>query len=143
MVIGLPAYQEVFLWSLLLSVVMVLLQKYLTNQSVIKNIKREMKSLQDRMKKAQKSGNTKEMNKLSGEMMRLSGKQMQQNMRPMMASFVIFILAIGWISSTYSELSVSLPFGIPFIGESLNWFWWYFLTVLPVNFALRKVLDVQ
>jgi uncharacterized membrane protein (DUF106 family) len=214
MVIGLPGYQEVLVWSLILSLIMVILQKYLTNQNEIRNLKNEMKRYQERINKATKSGDRKEANKLTSEMMKLSGKQFHQNMKPMMVSMVIFLGAIWMIGGIYGgftaevqgssglfvpgdvqfsvnnpgdgyslsldlgggetfsegdrfgfggttyevhfvedaeglqsvrfdELMVMMPFGIPFLGTHLNWFWWYFIIVLPTNFGFRKILDVQ
>jgi uncharacterized membrane protein (DUF106 family) len=214
MVIGLPGYQEVLIWSLILSLIMVILQKYLTNQNEIRNLKNEMKRYQDRINKATKAGDRQEANKLTSEMMKLSGKQFHQNMKPMMVSMVIFLGAIWLIGGIYGgfmaevqdfsgtftpgdmqfsvesgeggyqlsldlgggetfsewdkfefdgtiyevhfvedaeglqsvrfdELMVRLPFGIPFIGTHMNWFWWYFIIILPTNFGFRKIMDVQ
>jgi uncharacterized membrane protein (DUF106 family) len=214
MVIGLPGYQEVLIWSLILSLIMVILQKYLTNQNEIRNLKNDMKRYQDRINKATKSGDRKEANKLTSEMMKLSGKQFHQNMKPMMVSMIIFLGALwmfggfyggftaevqdssgvfvpadvqftvsnpddgyllsidldvegtfgegdridysgsiyevhfmegpeGLQSVRFDELMVRLPFGMPFFGTHLTWFWWYFVIVIPTNFGFRKIMDVQ
>jgi uncharacterized membrane protein (DUF106 family) len=143
MVFGFPGYMEVLLVSMAMSLTSVLISKFATNQSIIKNLKAEMKSLNERIKKAQKAGNTGEMNKLSGDLMKLSGRQMQQNMKPMMISLFFFLAVFWFLGTFYSELIVPSPINIPFIGNQLGWFYWYLIIVLPGSFLFRKLLAVE
>jgi uncharacterized membrane protein (DUF106 family) len=41
------------------------------------------------------------------------------------------------------EPIISAPLSIPFIGETFNWFWWYFIVVIAGNFIFRKLLGVE
>lgn len=143
MVFGLPGYQEVLIISLVLSLIMVLLTKVLTNQEEIKKAKREMKFYQDKIKKAQKSGDKDTVSKLSNDMLKASSKQMKQSMKPMFVSLIIFVIALGWLAGSYGELLVGMPITLPFLGNQLNWFWWYLIIVLPTSFIFRKMLGVE
>lgn len=143
MVFGLPGYQEVLIISLILSLIMVLLTKFLTNQDEIRKAKREMKFYQDKIKKAQKSEDKEAVSKLSKDMLKASSKQMKQSMKPMFVSLIIFVIALGWLTGEYGELLINLPITLPVLGNQLNWFWWYLIIVLPTSFIFRKILGVE
>lgn len=143
MVFVFPGYVEVLVVSMGMSLTSVLISKFATNQGVIKNLKAEMKTLNEKIKKAQKAGNMNEMNKHSGELMKLSGKQMQQNMKPMFISLFFFLAVFWFLGSFYSELIVPSPINIPLIGNQLGWFHWYLISVLPGSFMFRKLLAVE
>jgi len=141
-VIGLPGIAEMIIWASLLSMVMILLTKKLTDQDMLKNIKADMKEMNAKIKKAQKAGKTDEANKLTTQMLKMSSKQMQQTMKPMIVSMGIFFVAIWFFGAYYSELVVAVPVNLPFLGNSLGWFWWYFLIIFATNFMFRKLMDV-
>lgn len=138
-----PGYQELLIISLVLSLVMVIITKLLTNQDVIRGAKREMKFYQDKIKKAQKDGDKAAVSKLSSDMLKASSKQMKQSMKPMFASLIIFVIALGWLTGAYGELLIQLPIALPILGSELNWFWWYLIIVLPTSFLFRKMLGVE
>lgn len=143
MVFGFPGFMEIFGISMLMSMGSVLISKFVGDQSAVRNLKADMKKLNERIKKAQKAGNTKEMNKHSGDLMKLSGKQFQLNMKPMMVSMVLFIGMFWFFGAFYTGLVVQVPFSIPFIGNQLGWFHWYLIIVIPMSFLFRKVLAVE
>jgi uncharacterized membrane protein (DUF106 family) len=143
MAFGFPGYIEVLMIATGLSLASVLISKYLGNQKGVKNLKAEMKSLNASIKKAQKAGDTKEMNRLSGNLMKLSSKQFQLNMKPMMFSMMLFFGMFAFFGTYYAELVIPAPFSIPFIGNSMGWFHWYLMIVLPGSFLFRKLLSVE
>jgi uncharacterized membrane protein (DUF106 family) len=143
MVFGLPGYMEVLAISAVMSLATVLISKLASNQSAIRNLKLEMKSLNERVKKAQKAGDTKEMNRLSSELMKLSGRQFHLNMKPMLLSLAMFMLVLWFLGAYYTEVVVPSPVSIPFIGNQLGWFHWYLIIVLPGSFLFRKLLAVE
>lgn len=143
MAFGLPGYIEVLAISVIMSLATVMVSKLASNQRAIKNLKMEMKSLNESVKKAQKAGDTKEMNRHSSELMKLSGRQMQMNMKPMMISIMLFMVVFWFFGTYYTELVVPSPISIPFIGNQLGWFHWYIIIVLPGSFLFRKFLAVE
>jgi uncharacterized membrane protein (DUF106 family) len=142
MVIGLPGITEMLIWATGLSIFMVLLTKKLTDQDMLKNIKKDQKEMNAKIKKAQKAGKMDEANKLTSEMLKMSSKQMQQSMKPMIVSMGVFVVALWFFGTYYAELAIAVPINLPFLGNSLNWFWWYFLIVFATNFMFRKLFDV-
>ncbi|HJW97013.1 MAG TPA: EMC3/TMCO1 family protein [archaeon] len=145
MVLGLPAYQEILIWGVLLSVASTLISRFLANQHEIKKAKKDMEFYRKKSSEAQKSGDLKKANEHMGEMMKASQRQLRLNFKAMMFSFLVFIIALGWFGSAYAEATVSSPIPIPFVVESgsMSWFWWYILTVLPFSTMFRKLLDVS
>jgi uncharacterized membrane protein (DUF106 family) len=142
MVLGLPPFQEVFLFSLALSLIITLMSKFLANQQEIKNAKKNMQLFREKASKAQKAGDVKKANEYMSEMMKASQKQFRLNMRPMLLSFGIFIVAASWFGSVYADLKVISPVPIPFVGSELNWALWYIVIVLPASTIFRKVFDL-
>ena len=140
---GFQGYQEVMIISILLALFSVLLSKFLANQEVLKKAKEEIELYRKKSTEAQKEGDMKKANKYMSEMMKASQKQMKENMKPMMFSFIMFILAFSWLGANYSDLLVSLPFTVPFLGKEINWFWWYLIIIIPMSMFFRKILDVQ
>ncbi len=142
MVFGLPAYQEIFILSLGLSLLMTLASKFLVNQQEMKKAKKDMEFFRNKASHAQKAGDLKKSNEYMSEMMKASSRQFRHNMKPMLFSFVIVILAASWFAVTYAGVKILSPVNIPFLGNELNWFWWYIIIVLPFSTIFRKLLDV-
>lgn len=134
---------EVMLWSVGLSAVMIVITKILTNQKEIKKIKHEMNFFKEKMDHAKKSGDTTKTEQYMGDMLKASNKQLKHSLKPLFVSMFIFIIALQLLGATYVELVVALPVWIPFLGTEVNWFWWYFLTVIPASMFLRKFFDIQ
>jgi len=141
MVLLLP-YQEIFLWSLGLSILTILVSKFLGNQKEMKKAKKEMEFHRNNATKAQKAGDLKKANEHMSQMLKASQSQFKHNLKPMMFSFLIFIVALGWLNTTFVNVVVKSPITIPFLGSELSWFWWYILLVLPMSMVFRKLLDV-
>jgi uncharacterized membrane protein (DUF106 family) len=101
-------YQEIFLWSIGLSLLMTIISKFLANQQEMRRAKKDMAFYREKATKAQKSGDLKKANEYTSEMLKASQKQFRQNLKPMMLSFLIFIIALGWLGSAYGDVVVSL-----------------------------------
>jgi uncharacterized membrane protein (DUF106 family) len=142
MIPGLLPYQEIFVWSVGLSFIMTLASRFLANQREIKKARKDMEFYRSKATQAQKSGDVKKMNEYTGKMMKASSSQFRLNMKPMMLSFLIVIIAASWFAANYGTVKIASPINIPFLGNELNWFWWYVLIVLPFSTIFRKLLDI-
>ncbi|MCD6591221.1 MAG: DUF106 domain-containing protein [Candidatus Aenigmarchaeota archaeon] len=136
-------YQDVFLWALVISFVLQASYRFLGDQKAIRQLKEDMKFYKDKAKEAQKAGDVKKSQEYLNEMMKLSQKQFSLNMKPMMISLVLVMIILGFVSQTYAETVVRLPFNLPLLGSELNWFWWYFFSTIPAVWFFRKMLGVQ
>ena len=142
-------------YSVILSLVISVIYRVLTNPKEVRRIKEEAKFYNQKVKKAQKAGNKEEVNRYTGEMMKASQKQMKITMKPMLASMVLFLFILGGFHTTFAELLIPLPFSLPlptwemagfpfvYLTAELNWFWWYVIITLPCTLAFRKALGVE
>lgn len=96
----------VSLFSIMILIMINLMYKFLVNQSDSKQIKARIKELNEKMKEDQKNG--KPTNEAMSEIMQENNKMMKMNMKPMLASFVIIILFLPWLSGTYGDILVPL-----------------------------------
>ncbi len=142
MIPGLLPYQEIFVLSVALSLITTLGSRFLANQNDLKKAKKDMEFYRNKSTRAQKSGDLKKMNEYTSEMMKASSKQLRLNMKPMMFSFLIVILAASWFAATYADVRVASPIPIPVLGSELNWFYWYLIVVFPFTMIFRKLLDI-
>jgi len=143
---------ELFLWSLLLAFITALLYRVLTKPNEMRRIKKEMAELKERSGRASKSGDTKQATQLMSEMMKLNQAMFRMNMKPMMASMILFFLILGWLAARFATLAVPLPFMLPIVTGAFpfieltmqyDWFWWYLIVVVAGNFIFRKLLGVD
>lgn len=117
----------------IITVIMTLAQKYLTDQETMREMKAEQKKLgQDLKELTPGSPEYKEMSMKSFEFM---GPMMKLSMRPMIYTGVPIILMFRWFMDTFLELG-SPKFWI------FSWFWFYLIMSIIISSVLRKVLKV-
>ena len=133
----------VLVFSVVLSFIIAVIYRILTNPDDIRRIKQDMKFYRKRIKDAQSAEKVAEVQKLTNEMLKMSQKQMALMMKPMLVSAVVFFVALGWLHSSVESVIVSLPFPLPFFGAELTWFWWYVIITLPATLIFRKALGVE
>jgi len=93
----LPPFWSIFILSFLVSVIIVLITKYTTNQDLMKHLKEESKSLQKQMKELKES--PEKMMEVQKKHMESSMKYMSQSFRPLIFTFIPIILIFGWMSA--------------------------------------------
>ena len=119
--------------SLVLTLLVTLAYKFMTDQHMLKNIKDEMKDLRKQMKE-NKHDQSKimELQKIS---MEKSLKQMKQTFKPMLITMLPLLVIFSWLRNTYN------PIG-PIVG-SLTWIWVYIISSMIFSIILRKIMKVH
>ncbi len=119
--------------SFMLTGLITLVYKLMTDQELMKSLKAEIKGFQQEMKENKED---------KDRMMELQKKAMQKNMaymkhsmKPTLLTFVPVILIFGWLRTTYE------PFGPLLFG--LSWFWIYLACSIVFSIVLRKILKVN
>ena len=124
--------------SLLISLIITLVYKYMTDQTMMKDLKQRQKEMQKKMK-ALKSEPDKMM-KVQKEAMNLNMKYMKQSFKPTLITFLPIIIIFGWLNANlafdpilpgqefdatvlfnngYSGMvDISLPNGVEVLGAS-------------------------
>jgi len=119
--------------SLILTILVTLAYKFLTDQKMLKEIKEEMKDLRGQMK--EHKGNPEKLMEIQKISMEKSMKQMKQSFKPMLLTLLPLLIIFSWLRNVYN------PIG-PVLG-SLTWIWVYIISSMVFSIALRKILKVH
>ena len=134
---------DIFIITLFVALFMTLINKYMTDQTRIKALRKEMKDLQKKFKETMKKDPAKAQ-KIQQEIMKKSFENMKHsmNIKVMLITMAPLLLVFSIVAKAYG------PFGeffhlIPF-WEWTNWGWLgtYIFFSLINSIALKKVLDV-
>ncbi len=120
----------------LISVFMTVIQKYTTDQSELKRIKKLQKDLQKKAKELQHD--PKKAMEVQKELMPLSLKQMKLGMRTIVYTGIPFILLFRWFNDYFANPALE---GVKLLGI-FNWFWFYLVFTIVFSSILKKKFDV-
>jgi uncharacterized membrane protein (DUF106 family) len=123
----------------LISVIVVVLQKYTTNQEELKKIKKIQKELQKKSK--EHKHDPKKSMEIQKEMMDLMPKQMKLGMRTIVYTGIPFVLLFKWFYDYFEALEASTGAPVRFFGF-LSWFWFYLIFTTIFSSILKKKFDV-
>jgi uncharacterized membrane protein (DUF106 family) len=127
--------------SSFLTILVLGLNRVVTNRKLIKEIKDRMEQVRENLTAAQKIGDKENVNKLLAEMMSVNNTYMRQTFKAMIVSLVVIALFLPWLRYKYEGMTVAtLPFTLPFIGNSLSWIYWYILVSFSIGWVVGKFL---
>lgn len=112
----LPPFWSILILSIIMSLIVIVITKYTTNQDLMKRLKEEQKELQKEIKMLK--DNPEKMMAVQKKQMESSMKYITQSFRPMIFTFIPIIIIFGWISAHLAyepimpgqEFSVRLQF---------------------------------
>ncbi|MBI2541098.1 DUF106 domain-containing protein [Candidatus Woesearchaeota archaeon] len=96
----LPVVWAILILSLMISLIIIVITKYTTNQALMKSLKEEIKNHQKQIKEL-KNDPSKAM-ELQKKAMEVNMKYMMHSLRPTLITFIPIILIFGWMSSTFA-----------------------------------------
>lgn len=98
--------------SFILSLIISLAIKFLTDQSLMKDLKDELKELQKEMRDLR--NNPKKMSKINSRFMETNMKYMNHSMKPTLYTFIPLLFAFAWMNSNlgYYPLMPNEPFQV-------------------------------
>lgn len=118
---------SVAIFSVLVTTVSTLAQKWLTNQEHLKAMKKRQKEIQKELKNCKDNCLLQELN---AEMMKITGIMFKSSMKPMFVTIIPFLILFQWLRGVY----------IPLLGNS--WIWYYLGYSVLASMVIRKVLKV-
>lgn len=140
-------FQSIFGWAIewspvggliiicfILTLLITLVYKYMTNQNLLKSIKKDMKDIRHNMKEFR--SDPQKMMELQKISMEKSMQQMKNTFKPMLVTFIPLILIFGWLRVQYVGLEIN------FIGIT-SWLLIYIICSIIFSMFLRKVLKVH
>ena len=92
----LPAFWSILILCFIISLLITLIYKYTTNQSVMKDLKTEIKTLQADMKLLRNDPT--KMMEVNKKAMEANMKYMSHSLKPMLFTFLPVILIFGWLN---------------------------------------------
>jgi len=120
----------------IISIIMTLAQKYLTDQETLKELKKEQKLLQEEMQKYKED--PAKLMELQKKQFEFIPKTMKLTMRPIIYTGVPIILFFRWFMDYFNQPMMD---GFKFFGF-LSWFWFYLIFSIIFSSILRKVFKV-
>jgi len=138
-----PVFWGILLISVILSLVTTLIYKYVTDQSLIKQIRADMKKYQEQMKQCK--DDPAKMHEIQNQMMPLNSKLMMQQMKPTLITILPF-LVIFWLLGQWYNNTVAIPLSFHFplshLPTGLGWIGTYIIFSMVFTTLFRKVLKV-
>lgn len=132
-----PPLYSILLISAVISILMVLIYKYFTNQEEMRQIKEQQKEYQKQMKEIK---DTDKLMKIQKEAMSLNMKYMGKSMKPTLITFIPILLIFGWMNAHFAyepltpeqefnmtvtmakeiegNVTINVPEGLKIIGEN-------------------------
>ena len=126
-------------WGMLLIVFLIafittIIQKYTTDQTTLRELKKHQKEIQKDMNKYKQD--PQKMMEIQKSLMPTSMKIMELSMRGSMYTIIPFILLFRWFMDFFAALD-----NVKFFGF-ISWFWFYLIFVMIFSSVLRKALKV-
>lgn len=119
---------SLFVISFLVSLFSTIVNKYATDQGLLKSIKERQKELQKEMKSKKYSPQDKRYIAIQQEMMSLTGKMLKSSFRPMIITAIPFLAIFYLLRNSY----------MPLLGNS--WIWYYIFFVVISGLFWKKIL---
>ena len=136
-IFGLTPVPFLLLISIVLSIFVSLIYKYMTDQTLMRELKKDLKKYQDAMKETKDDPD--KMSDLSKKAMSVNMKYMKQTMKPMLITMLPFILIFWWLRSILEDVIV-VP--LSFWPGHLGWIGTYIIFSMIFTTIFRKALKV-
>lgn len=134
-IMNLPDPLNLLIISFILTGLITLAYKYLTDQTKMKELKDEMKATQKKMKELKDQPD--KVMSMQKDAMKKNMEYMKHSMKPMLFTFIPIIVIFGWLRNYYTAL------GNPTIFFGLTWIWAYIIFSVLISIVLRKILKIS
>ena len=99
-----PALWAIIILSFMISLLIIIITKYMTNQEMMKNLKDEMKSCQKQMKELK--NNPAKMMEMQKKAMESNMKYMSHSLKPTLITLIPIFFIFGWMNATFAYESI-------------------------------------
>ncbi len=100
----LPVLFAVIILSFIISVIIIIITKYMTDQVMMKKLKEDIKENQRLAKESR--GNPAKLMEVQKKQMELTKQQFKHSLKPTLITFIPIILIFTWMSSTFAYESI-------------------------------------
>ncbi len=134
-IMNLPDPLNLLVISFILTGLITLAYKYLTDQNKMKQLKAEMKEMQEEMKKHK--DNPSKVMALQKDAMKKNMEYMKHSFKPTLFTFIPIIIIFSWLRGYYEGL------GNPDVFLGLSWLWSYLIFSVIISIVLRKIMKIH
>jgi len=120
--------------SFIITIIVTVAYKYLTDQEVMKSLKAEMKELQKQVKEAK--DDTHKMTELNKKSMEKNLQYMMKSFKPTFFTLIPILIIFSWLRNVYNGLELN------FLGIN-SWIWVYIIFSVVFSLVLRKLMRVH
>ncbi|MBD3310290.1 DUF106 domain-containing protein [Candidatus Woesearchaeota archaeon] len=103
--LSLPPLLAVGIMSLVISLIVVMIYKFTTDQDLMKQLKSELKEYRKEMKELKK--HPERLEKVNREMMETNLKYMKQSFKPMLITMIPVFIIFGWMNAHMAYLPIT------------------------------------
>jgi uncharacterized membrane protein (DUF106 family) len=134
----------IILISFVLTLIITIAYKYLTNQEKLRKLKAELKEIQGKVKTLSKEAPEKAM-AVQKEAMEKNLEYMKHSMRPTLFTFLPLILIFGWLNANmaYYQLSPDVPFNVTATFQDASIGYAELETTPELQFLSQKQFNVE
>lgn len=135
---------NIIMMSFILTFIITIMYKLLTDQILLKELKTQVKNHQKEMKNHK--DDHQKMMEIQKQAMSLNMKYMKHSMKPMLFTFIPIILIFGWLRNHPAIGGNDIliwGFNIPLFGTGLGWLGTYIIFSIIFSMIIRKVLKVS
>ena len=141
--INLGSPWNIIVISFILTLIVDLSMKFLSNQKAMKFLKEEAESIRKEITNFKHD--PQKMMELQKKQVESSMKYMKHSLTPTAFTLLPLLVIFNWLRNTFpsGETLINLPFAIPLIGSGLGWLGTYIISSIIFNLILRKLLKLH
>ncbi len=138
LILGLEPLPFLIILSAILSLMVTMVYKFLTDQVLMKELKADLKKYQEKMK--ENKGDLQKMSELQKESMAVNMRYMKQTMKPMLVTMLPFLAIFAYLKSVYDG-TIVIP--LSFWPGHLGWIGTYIIFSMVFTTGFRKLFKVS
>jgi len=136
-IFGLRPLPFLLILSAVLSLLVTLVYKFMTDQVLMKELKSELKKYQAQMK--EHKGDLEKLSEIQKKSMSVNMKYMKQSMKPMIITILPFLAIFAWLRGVFNS-AIVIP--LSFWEGHLGWIGTYIIFSMIFTTLFRKLLKV-
>lgn len=133
----LPPFWAIVMLSFFIALLTTLIYKWTTNQSVMKELKQEIKTLQEQAKQLKEQPD--KAMEIHKKVMETNMQYMSHSMKPTLITFLPIIIIFGWMQKNFATAGTLLDLRL----FQLGWLGTYILFSIIFSILLRKLLKLH
>lgn len=134
---------DVIIVSLIITFLITLVYKYLTDQNAMGELRAKMKDFQKQMK--ENKADMAKVQELQKQAMSSQMQYMKHSWKVMLYTFLPLILIFSWMRATFNSGAdiINWGFNMPLFGTGLGWLGTYIISSIIFSTILRKVMKIH